>query len=631
MFMRAKCVILLLLLLANLLQAQDTDVTCGPKFKGADQSSFEKAKTLYANKKYKESRELLHKLSSKYPSAPDPYFYLGMIAVKKDFNAAGIRRYFTKVIALCPNYPNALAHYYKAIVDYTDENYDDAVASLKRYFDITNEKRTSEYEAVYEEASNYLYWSQFLGEANRNKVPFNPTVVSGVSTQHNEYLPYLTPDGQAMYFLRQVPEDRSAGFYKRELATKRWRLYCSELKDSSFSEGREMPAPFNTTENEGGPTTTADGKVIYYSRMTMKNGYADCDIFRTTFANGRWGALENAGKNVNGDKSWESQPSVTADGQYLYFASNREGGMGGTDIWRCHRLPNGDWSRAENLGPSINTPGNEKCPFIHADGKTLYFASDGWQGFGGYDMYFINVNDTWLQRPTNMGLPINSEGDEICFGVTTDGKRGYYAAKPPEGIDGKGGSDIFFFDLYPAAQPESMRLCRTRLLTSDGELQSGEITVYRKGAEPMRYTNGGEPASLSVMLSASVDNFVVASAKEHLPTVKLVKAESLKHQSAPNVGDFTMRRLKKGGRYTISGIQLAGNGLSQASKTIVDAYIGFLRENPMVHIRIEGVTENMVKAVYDYMVEQKTRPERLSYKAGGTAELQIVVTQATNH
>lgn len=623
---RLKVMIMLMVVLPAAVFAQEEGVTCGTKFKAADQTMFEKAKSLAQSKKYKESREMLHKLSSKYPSAPDPYFYLGMIAVEKDYNAAGIRRYFTKVIALCPNYPNALAHYYKAIVDYTDENYDEAVASLNAYFDITNQQRKAEYEAVYEEASNYLYWSQFLAEANRTKVPFKPYVVGGVSSKHNEYLPYLTPDGTAFYYLRQAPEEKPATFYKRELETKIWRLYRSDRRDTSFTEGVEMPFPFNTTENEGSPTMTADGKVVYYSKMIMKNGQSNCDIFRTTYEKGKWTELESAGLTVNGDKSWESQPSVTADGEYLYFASNREGGMGGTDIWRCHRLPNGEWSRAENLGPSINTPGNEKCPFIHADGKTLYFASNGWQGFGGYDMYFINVNDTYLQRPTNMGLPINSEGDEICFGVTSDGQKGYYAGKPHEGVAGRGGSDLFFFDLYASAQPEPMKLSTARVVTSDGKPVVASVSVYRKGANRMRYTSDKESGSVSMMLSMKEDNFVVATAKDYVPAVRMIKATMVK-QATFVIPDMQMQPIKKGGKYPISGIQYATKGLSDTGKTILDAYVEFLRENPMVHVRIEGVTENIVKAVYDYMISQKLRPERLSYKAGGTAELQLVVTQ----
>ena len=242
-------------------------------------------------------------------------------------------------------------------------------------------------------------------------------------------------------------------------------------------------------------------------------------------------------------------------------------------------------------------------------------------------MYFINVNDTYLQRPTNMGLPINSEDDEICFGVTTDGKRGYYAAKPPEGVAGLGGSDVFFFDLYPAAQPEPMRLCPARIISPDGKPTAGSLSVCRKGANPARYTADATDGTVVVMLSMLEDNFVVATASNCLPTVRQIKGSAVKQRRDFMIGDLQMRPLKKDGRYTINGIQVATKGLSPASKIIIDAYIEFLRENPMVHIRIEGVTETMVKAVYDYMIEQKTRSERLSYKAGGSAELQLVVVK----
>lgn len=624
---KSAALLLSLLLMASSLFAQNESTTCGPRFKQTDQNTYLKAVAAYQNKKYMESRETMHKISAKYPSAPDPYFYLGMMSVKKDYNVAGIRKYFTKLLALCPDYPHALAHYYMGLVNYTDENYEAAVANLNRYFDITNQQRLPEYESVYEEASNYLYWSQFLEEATRNKAPFNPHVMLGVSSKENEYLPYLTPDGKYMYYLRDIPEDKSVTFYKKELVSKLPRLCISQRRDTSFTEGSELPAPFNMTNSEGGITLTVDGKSLYYSIMRNKNGYANCDIYASHLVNGKWSKFESASPNINGDKSWESQPSVTPDGQYLYFASNREGGLGGTDIWRCHRLPNGDWSRAENLGPSVNTSGNEKCPFIHADGKTLYFASDGWQGFGGYDMYFINVNDTYLQRPANMGLPINSENDEICFGVNTAGDQAYYAGKAPDGVPFIGGTDILFFELYPAARPEPMTLCEGRLLTSEGKGVPGSLAVYRVGANKAEYLSDSASGAVVAMLSMQEDNLLVAQSDNYMPSVNLLPAAQVRKDPSTALGGLSLRKLRKDGRYVVQGISLTGTTLSRPSRMIIDAYIAFLREHPMVHVRIEGVSDKSVKLVYDYMLSQKLRKERLSTKVGGTAELQFVVTQ----
>jgi Tol biopolymer transport system component len=156
-----------------------------------------------------------------------------------------------------------------------------------------------------------------------------------------------------------------------------------------------LPAPFNSGDPEGGVSLTADGRELYFSIIRTVAGYANSDVYCVRRVDGVWQQPDALGPQVNGDRTWESQPTVSPDGRTLIFASNRKGGQGGIDLWRCHRLKNGDWSRAENLGPAVNTAGNERLPFIHADSKTLYFASNGWQGFGGYDMYFINLTDTY--------------------------------------------------------------------------------------------------------------------------------------------------------------------------------------------------------------------------------------------
>ena len=468
--MKRIVTIFLLAMMATAALAQDDG--CYPHFKGSDKSDFEKGVEAYNNKRYQQCLTLMRKVSDKNRTAADPYFYMGISSVKSGGKPATIRNYFTRLFKCCPEYPNALAYYYMGVVHYTYKQYGEAVEQLNRYFDIANQQPNPAYDAVYEEASSYLYWSEFLAEAEQNQAPFFPAVVRGASSKEDEYLPYLTHDGSEYYFLRRVPASPQKSFYSRELEDKVMRLYVSRRKDTSFSAGEPMAAPFNVTGEEGNVTMTADNRLLYYSVLRRDAGYDNCDIWWSERRDGKWQPLQNAGRNVNGERTWESQPSITPDGQYLYFASNRQGGYGGTDIWYCRRLPNGDWSRAENMGPAVNTAGNEKSPFIHADGKTLYFSSNGWQGFGGYDLYFINVTDTYLQRPTNMGLPINSEDDDICLGVTSDGKYGYFAGKSTEWT-GVGGTDIFMFELYPSAQPEEMSIVEGVLRSSDGKALDG--------------------------------------------------------------------------------------------------------------------------------------------------------------
>ena len=597
---------------------------CGEPIKSSDQNNMDNAIKAYESKKFTNAYTLFKKVAARNPNSPDVNFYLGMIATKRDNKPAAIRKYFTKTIELCPEYENALAHFYMAVIHYTDENYEQAVQELNRYFDLANNSKNPAYEEVYEEASNYLYWSKFLADAELHKAPFQPKVIKGVSSKYDELLPYFTWDKQQAYYLRIVPEDLPPTFYSRQMVDKIPQLMMSEFKNGNYSTGEVLPAPFNQTENEGGVTITADNKLLYYSliRPTI-DGYNNCDIYYSEFRGGVWTDIKPAGRQINNERYWDSQPSITPDGKYLYFASNRPGGVGGIDIWRCKRLPNGDWSRAENLGSRINTPRNEKCPFIHADGHTLYFASNGWQGFGGYDMYFININDNSIARPTNLGLPINTEEDNICFGVTIDGEKAYFSGKMPE-YDHVGGSDIFEFDLYPAARPEAMHLITATVTDSAQKPLDAIITVQHYGAEDAEYyVTEGE---CKFALSCDETNIITVEQDGYMPIIRAITPGYVKNGTYDQQ-QYILRPLKLNKRYPLNGINYnpTNKELSYKSKKILDAYVQFLQNHPMMHICICSPQNSEARVVYNYLLSKKLRKERLS--VGGGSQLEIKIKQ----
>lgn len=620
--------LLLLMLVPIIIKGQGND--CNYKFSGSDKSDFEKGVEAYNNKRYQQCITLMRKVSGKHRTAADPYFYMGVAGVKSGERPAVIRNNFNKLFKYCPDYPNALAYFYMGVVHYSYKEYDEAVIQLNRYFDITNQQPNQAYDAVYEEASTYLYWSEFLSEAQQNQVPFYPNVLRGVSSRYDEYRPYITPDGKEIYYLRQAPASRHKTFYNKESDEMVLRLFVSRWKDTAFTAGEELPSPFNEDGEIASFTTTADGNLMFLSLMRNEKGYANCDIFYCQRTKGKWGALQNAGRNVNGERTWESHPSITPDGQYLYFVSNRSGGYGGDDIWVCRRLANGDWSRAENLGPAVNTAGNEKLPFIHADGKTLYFASNGWQGFGGYDMYFINLTDTYLQRPTNLGLPINTEENDICFNVTTDGKHGYFAGKSTEWT-GIGGNDIFMFELYPAAQPEEMSIVSGKTIMGSNNVHlSGTIDVLRDKADADRYFFGDYNDNYAIALSAKGNNTVIVNVDNYLPHVACGNAAQVRRDLS--AADFVMHPAELWGRYPLPLPKASNNKsilpLSASATAILDAYVDFLLKHPKMHIRIESTKMEEAKAIYDYLVSRQLRIERLEYKPNSAlAKPQIVITQ----
>lgn len=569
-------VVCLLALLFSLLSPSYTlHSQCGVKVKPADRAAYEQA---LAERNHKKASQMMRRVAQRNPKAADPQFQLGMMAVRDGFNATGIRRYFTRCIELCPNYPNALAHFYMGMILYTDSRYDDAVAELEQYFALANNTTDRAISAAYEEASNYLYWSQFLAEAMLNMAPFEPVSVAGVSSKYNEMLPFMTVDGQEMYYLRELPVEQERTFYARELEQKHWRLCCSRWQDTTFSRGTELPPPFNSGRPEGSVSITADGGELYFSIITDNHGYANSDIYRVRRKDGRWQQPENLGPQVNGDRTLESQPSVSADGQWLYFASNRKGGQGGIDIWRCHRLRNGDWSRPENLGANVNTTGNDKCPFIAADSRTLYFLSNGWQGFGGYDIYFADVADTYGNRPTNLGLPINTEADEVSFGVSTDGRRAYFGGR----TDGSRSSDILMFDLYPAARPEPMSLCRMKILYAG----SSRDTMF--------------------ILSEKNNSVVTIDAEGSLPYIRCGRARDFASKTV-SLCDTLM---------PLAVFYLPGSRLSPDGEAVVDALAQWLVSHPLVHLDVEAPRSTDARAVCDRLRRQGIRPDRLDYRGG---------------
>jgi len=152
-----------------------------------------------------------------------------------------------------------------------------------------------------------------------------------------------------------------------------------------------------------------NGQLIVFNRCSDRSGYGGCDLYFSEKKNGTWTKPKNMGQPVN-TKGWEAQPSLSADGQLLYFSSNREGGKGGRDIWLTYRKKSGKWAKPINLDTTINTPADDESPFYHPDGNTLYFMSTGHPGMGGYDLFLSRrtAAGNW-GAAENLGYPIIKE------------------------------------------------------------------------------------------------------------------------------------------------------------------------------------------------------------------------------
>ncbi len=253
-----------------------------------------------------------------------------------------------------------------------------------------------------------------------------------INTQADEYFPCVSNDQTWMLFTtrrnRFADEDLFISFYAGE-----------------WMEGISLPASFLTGNNEGMSTLVRNSRQMFFTACGRPAVQGNCDIW---MADVEGTDIKKPGPlpgSVNSD-AWDSQATISCDGRTIYFASNREGGLGGTDIWVSRLLEGGVWDEPVNLGAPINTPGDEEAPFITNDGKTLFFSSTGHQGLGEQDIFLSRQDEAtgaW-SGPLNLGPPVNSSYRELGFFLTADGRTGYFASSRSGGF---GGMDIYRFEL----------------------------------------------------------------------------------------------------------------------------------------------------------------------------------------
>lgn len=261
----------------------------------------------------------------------------------------------------------------------------------------------------------------------------------GINSEYPEYAPVVSLDGQAIYFTSRRLRKDGANKEIKDPSTDKYLedVYVSK-KQSDGVWGEASLLDFSMPErNDATVAVSADERRIYVYRDDEGNG----DLFYSDFEDGRFSKLKPlALEGVNTD-SWEPHVTVAPDGITKYFVSDRKGGYGGRDIYKVKKLPNGDWGAPQNLGPKINSPYDEDAPFISIDNKTLYFASNGPNSMGGFDI-FISISDKEDQwsDPINLGYPLNSTGDDIYYTTTADGYTGYLSSLR---TGGKGEKDIY--------------------------------------------------------------------------------------------------------------------------------------------------------------------------------------------
>jgi len=597
------------------------------------------------SRKYPEAIKLFKQAIDEESDYPDAYFSLGKIYLIKQKQAEGnttvsnvnylssVKRYFKKVVELCPTY-NIYCYYTLGDIYLGEEKLDSAYYYMNKFIaDPDKIKNTADLD----HADSVVKYTKTLKTLTSKKVPFNPVFVKNISTPMDEYMPLISPDNEMAFFVRKVKQVKSRdqtanpdNLFKEKF------MYSMRTTDGEFDSGQEMPYPFNTTENQGAATITIDNKTLYFTfcEWLKDHSYYNCDICMSEYKNDKWSEIKNLGPKVNGQKTWESQPSISSDGNTLYFISDRPGGYGGYDIYRTTKDSTGQWTLAENLGPNINSSANEKSPYIHTDNMTLYFSSQGWPGLGGYDIFYSKKDKNGkFGKPVNIGYPINTEADDVGFTVSTDGHYGYYAS---DKYNGPGGMDIYSFDLYPEARPAKVLMVKGNVKDEiNNEATNAKIELKNIATNQIREIPVDSASGKYIFAALYKDDYILSVKKDdYAYTSKYISKEDSVIAEAPtNVKiDFAVKPIEVGESYRINDIhfEYGKYDLSDESKRIIDEFFEFLSDHPHMKVSINGHTdnvsgaefnqtlsENRAKAVYDYLVSKGVDSSRLTYKGYG--------------
>lgn len=560
--------------------------------------AYEAARLLYRTRNYPAVLKMLEQ-AQKYDDGFAELYFLRADAYQKLGNVSEEMQAIRRGLALDSlSYP---AYYFFLAERYFQQgNYESARENFHYYLE--RDKHLN-YEV---HARKQLANCEFAIRALQDGTSEQPELF--IQSDHPVYWPSLDIDGKTVLYTRLDGEVENIWLRQEE---------------------GDLPLNLNTFCNEGTQSLTADGQMMYFTGCNREDSRGSCDLYVAyRLSDTLWSEPVNLGEPIN-TEAWEAQPSVSADGTRLFFASNREGGKGGSDIWysvlvRREKDGRQVWSRPRNL--YFNTSGEEMAPFLYYDGKVLFFASDAYPGMGGMDIYKVNLDS--IDEPKNIGPMVNTWKNEMGFAVDASGKRGYFAS------DRSGIKNIYRYCLEEPVVCQEMAYI---LFVTEDEagaslVPDNLVVVSLDAGDTLAYYD--EVYATSPMLACMpAHRFLLVS---------VLKAGYMYYSDTISVGEadyehpltrkLVLRKIRENESLVLKGIffDVDSHTLRPESATELKQLMFFLKQNPGVEIEISGHTdatgsdtrnqqlsEDRAFEVYKYLFLQRIPKERMSYKGYG--------------
>lgn len=442
-----------------------------------------------------------------------------------------------------------------------------------------------------------------------------------VNTEYPEYSPVISADQRMLIFTSRRPETTGG---KKDPRDQMYfeDLYVSTMNDSGeWSTAVPMETTINTPGHEATIGISADGQQL----LIYKDDQGDGNIYLSYQQGSKWGTPTKLTDNVN-SKDWEPSASITPDGTTLYFSSNRPGGLGGRDLYRSVRLPNGEWSKPMNMGPNVNSKYDEDAPAISADGKTLYYATNGVVSMGGFDIVFstIDENNVW-SAPVNIGYPVNTSDDDIFFAPTPDDKHAYYSSASSSG--GMGEKDICLLT-FPQKEEVPLTVLTGEITSIYGGVPPGTIitvTDVETGEMMGQYVPNAATGKYVIILPPGRNYSITYEAEDYLyqsDNVNISDTSAYQVISRP----VELEPLKVGQKIVVRNIffDSGKSVLKPESQTELDKLVKLMNSFPKLIVEIAGHTdasgsdelnqklsEQRAQSVANYLIEHGIDKSRM--------------------
>ncbi len=498
--------------------------------------------------------------------------------------------------------------------------FENALDAVNEFITIPDLNESSRRAGAYRKRS-FEFAVQYEKEHNTKNYVFAPSNVGdSINSADLEYYPSVTINDKTLVFTRRV-NGRNEDFF------------VSDRKGNEWSKAKGIDGDINSNFNEGAQNISQDGEWLVFTGCNFPEGLGSCDLFFSSLTKKGWSTPENIGQPVN-TEFWESSPCLSPDKRELYFSSNRPGGYGGKDIYVSRRMPNGRWGEPENLGPKINTAGDESCPFIHADNQTMYFTSNGLTGYGGDDLFLARKqSDGAWDNIENLGYPINTTENEGSLVVAADGKTAYYAS---DRADTRGGLDIYTFEMREDIRPNKTLWVQGKVFdstTKEGLPSAVELIDIGSGQTLVKVQTN-ESGDYLITLPLGKDYAFNVNRKGYLFYSKNFPFSKKTPDSTYTI-DIGLQPIEANASVVLNNIFFDINRfeLEQQSVAELDRVVELLNDNPGITIQIGGHTDNTgkaadnlrlsnnrAKAVVDYLVSKGIDASRLQYKGFGAAQ-----------